>query len=149
MDWNREVAIKTIESEAEDLIERAEALEYADDKAFLCDVLRDLEKSFISIVRVGANPSGTDPEEGDVDPALIATFTDRVSRLNSVVDRASSLVSRIVSDPAKVLMDVIRNWVTKTLTTIMPHIARFLKLQSWSFGISAAGFATITFTFGA
>ena len=147
MVWDRESAVKDITAEAEGLIKRAEDLEYGDDKAFLRDVLYELEKSFISIVRVG-NPGESEPPEGDVDPVLIATFTDRVSKLNYVVDRASSLVNRVVSAPAKVLMDVIRNWVTRTLTTIMPHITRFLKLQSWSFGISAAGFATITFTFG-
>lgn len=148
MVWNREATVEGIQREAGELIKRAEDLEYGDDKAFLRDVLYELEKSFISMVRVG-NPGGTEPPEGDVDPALIATFTDSVSRLNIVVDRASSLVERIISAPAKVLMDAIRNWVTRTLTTIMPHITKFLKLQSWSFGISAAGFATITFTFGA
>lgn len=147
MTWNRESAIASIKREAKELTKRADGLEYGDDKAFLRDILYELEKSFVSIARVG-NPGGTEASEGDVDPALIATFTDRVSRLNTVVDRASSLVNRVVSAPAKVLMDVIRNWVTRTLTSIMPNISRFLKLQSWSFGISAAGFATITFTFG-
>lgn len=135
-----------IETETASIKKEIQVVGSIDEEAALSYILERLQISVIELAEFKDQCSSS----GNPGPneELIDTFSDAVAGLNSMMSRLAVLAERVTTKTGRRVLDLIRNFFTKRVMRIMPHIAGALKLQSWSLGISAAGFASLTFTFG-
>ena len=144
---------EAIRDELDKIRAEIKGIGYVDEEAALCYIIDSLEDSVVALDKikdeclaapVKGNP-GLDQETLD---ALYDKFCTAVSDLNLTMTRMATLPEKVVTPRGKAVLDKVRNAFSKRIVKIVPIIAGTLRLQSWSLGVGAAGFVSLTFTFG-